>query len=281
MKKIYLVFGLIMTLFMSGCSGLIDGTIDVAIQDQHTPPIIFPLYEVINSGYNLTVDTIPDSQTLVLNTVSGLVVGDIMGLFQDTDNVRNYFGEIMNITGNTLMMDTEFENVFAVNKSPIIYEIETNINEDGSTDKIIHEFTNYGTIPMDVTRFIFTMQTTGQVDLNKFGDIPGGLDYGCLLREKKSDGTYTNIYNFKSNFDLVGVMFDFDTYDASHPNQGINGLSSRFTLGSPGKVGVVTRLSFNESVQMVCKDDLTSIISFVTMVEGHLTDEPAEMVGTE
>lgn len=274
-----MILGLVIISLISGCSGLIDGSIDVNIQDQHTPTIIFPLYEIINSGYNITTDTAPDSFTLELNNVIGLSIGDTMGIFQDTDNIRNYFGEIMNISGTTLTLDTEFESVFAVNKSPIVYEIETNINEDGSTNKIIHEFVNYGTIPMDVTRFVFTMQTTDPVDLNKFGDIIGGLERGCLLRERKADGTFGNIFNFKSNFDFVGVMFDFDTYDASHPNQGINGLSARLTLGSPGKIGVVTRLSYNESIQMVCKDDLTSLISFVTMLEGHLTDEPAEMLG--
>lgn len=258
------------------CATVSNNKLDVQLNDQTTPILIFPVYRVLEEGFSLAVNTIVDTRNITLNDSTGFVVGDTIGIFQDSTNVRNYWGDILNITGNTLTLDKEFESVFNISLNPIIQKIDMNVNEDASTNRIIYEFRNYGTVPLDIVRVLFTMETTNSIDLNKFGDIPDGLLVGCLLREQKSDGTYANIYNFKSNFDFLSTQFDFNSFAATHPQQGINGFGTRLTFGSAGKLGVVVRLSFNESFQFVCHDDLSSLVKFIVTPEGSLTDEPIE-----
>lgn len=256
------------------CATVSNNKLDVQLNDQTTPILIFPVYRVLQEGFALANNTITDTRNITLTNSSGFIVGDTIGIFQDSTNVRNYFGEVLAINGNELTLDKEFESVFDISLNPIIQKIDMNINEDASTNRIIYEFRNYGSVPLDIVRVLFTMETTNSVDLNKFGDISGGLNVGCLLREQKADGTYANIYNFKTNFDFLSTQFDLNTFAATHPQQGINGLGARLTFGSAGKLGVVVRLAFNESFQFVCHDNLSPLVKFIVTPEGSLTDEP-------
>ena len=116
------------------------------------------------------------------------------------------------------------------------------------------------------------MNVTVQSILISFGDILGGITRGIVFRSQEN-GTYRNIFNVKTNRDLVALAYDWSAFDASHPTQGINGFSWRLTFASQGKMGVAIRVSQAGQLGMLVQDDITSLVNLKCVVEGHVVED--------
>lgn len=120
-------------------------------------------------------------------------------------------------------------------------------------------------ISYDVYRIMLLGITTGVGDLAHFGD-GDPLVNGLVLRVKRSNGTYHNIGNAKTNGELKQMMYDFDLLSASNPQQGANGVSGRFTLE---KLGGVVRLEQGDDLEILVQDDLTTrVLEFGILTQG-------------
>jgi hypothetical protein len=124
-------------------------------------------------------------------------------------------------------------------------------------------------ITLDITRIIAIMDTDTVPQWTDFGDIAGGLTVGCQLRVV--NGVTTNIHNVKSNEEIAARCYDLATLTSVIPT-GSNGIWFRMTFAGPDKHGVAIRLEVDESLEYIVSDDLTGLLSFKVIAEGHVVD---------
>lgn len=250
-----------------------NGAMPVNIQDQTTRAFDNRLcMTVTGTPYTLASDAEPNDYDIELVDATGLNVGDTIGLFQNSSNPASYFGVILSIASNTLTMDTPIDNLFDTDLSPVLFEVACNANADGSVSPVIFKMANDANQAIDITRILIHITDEIAMDDSKFGGLTA-LTRGVVLRKKKADGSYTNYWNraVKTNGELGLVAFDKE-YDPKAP-AGVYGLRARYTMGGQSKHGVVIRLSINEELQLVVQDDLTGLLTFEIMAEGHFVTD--------
>lgn len=242
---------------------------DVAVQDQTTNSLILPLAQQVGMGY-LTTGAVLNEYTVSVDNVANAIVGGHFRIINASAD-RYYFGTILAINGLVITLDTPIDFAYVIN-SEITYS-NINMAVDGSVTPVhFHLRTGSPSIPssVDITRIIMTCECNDVVDLHKFGDIDNGLERGIVFR--KLNNHINNIFNIKSNKDMVGLAFDWTPYEASKVQQGINGFGWRLTFGGQNKIGVVLRVDQYGQLGMIIQDDLTSLISLQCIVEGHVVD---------
>jgi len=211
-----------------------------------------------------------DNLSININSTTNCSVGNYLGLFNPIGNF--YFGEILSIVGNTINLDTPLNYNFSKN-SNVTCNIR-NMNVNGETTTQIFSITapNKATNKsIDITRIIIKIITETTPDFNKFGDIVGGITKGIVLRQKNEE--YYNIFNVKTNGDFVNLAYDYSTFDASNPAQGVYGIGVRLTFAGQEKHGVAIRLNPEDELQLLIQDDLTSLTNFRIVAEGHIVQE--------
>ena len=246
-----------------------NGGLDVNIQDQTTAALILPLAQQLGLAF-LTAEAVVNAYTVDVDDVTDASVGDHFRIIDAAAN-RYYFGTILAIATLTLTLDTPIDFAYA-DGSEVTYS-NINMAVDGSVTPVhFHLRTGSPSIPssVDITRILMVCQCNSAVDLNKFGDIAGGLDRGILFRIK--NGTIQNIFNVKTNAGLAGIAYDWTPYVASNPGQGIHGFSWRLTFGGQARLGVVLRVEADGQLGMLIQDDLTDLISLFCVVEGHVVE---------
>jgi hypothetical protein len=205
-----------------------------------------------------------------VDDITGFIVGQYLSLFNIAAN-RFYLAEILIISGVTITTDSPLD--FAYPIGTFVTGGDRNMNVDGSGTPVIFGLRNTEQAigsAFDITRIIFTCTTTNKVDLSKFGDIVGGLTRGIVFRHK--DTIYHNVFNVKTNGGLDNIMYDWKPYDAQNLQQGQNGFTGRLTFAGPSKVGVVIRLEPGEDIQLIVQDDLTDLLVFSLIAEGHVVE---------
>ena len=246
--------------------------LDVAVQDQTTPP--FDLYFTQDKGVPtvLTAAVAIGDRVVNVSSVTGFSIGDYVGVVSGASGEdRFYFAEILGIVSLTLTLDTPFD--FPYQFGDTLFCTTRNLNVDGSVTPEIFSVRGPGTgsqLQIDVTRVMLAMVTTDPPLLSEFGDIAGGLVNGIVLRIR--NGFTYNIWNLKSNYDIAIHSFDTQTYLESNPSQDINGFSSRYTFAGQDKHGVVIRLGANDSLDLIIQDNLSSLVGFRLIAEGHIVD---------
>ena len=203
---------------------------DVNIQDQTSATLILPLVQELAVD-TLDGDVVIDEYTMDVVSVTGFAVGQHVRIINSAAD-RYYWGKILDITDTTVTVDTPFDFVYVSGSEVTVSN--TNLAVDGSVTPVKFILrTGSPSIPssVDITRMIMVCETTDPVDLNKFGD-QDMLTNGIVFR--KLNGDIHNVWNIKSNRDLIGLAFDWTAYEATKPSQGINGFSWRMTFGGQG-----------------------------------------------
>lgn len=242
---------------------------DTYIQDQHTDVVILPLAQQLGVG-TITSIAVEDTYTVTVDNTANADVGTHIRIIDSTDD-RYFFGEILTINGLTITVDTPFDFDYP-SGSEVTYS-NINLAVDGSvTPAHFHLRTGGPSIPsaLDITRMIMVCECSSAVDLNKFGNITNGLDKGLVLRQM--NGTINNIWNVKKNRDLISLGYDWTTFDASNPAQGIYGFSWRLTFAGQSKMGVTLRISQDGQLGIIVQDDLSSLTNLKCVVEGHVVE---------
>jgi hypothetical protein len=192
-------------------------------------------------------------------------IGDVI----ESRTAENFVqAEIINVVGDTITVSTPWSRTFPIGTvvglgspllnvvgslaSPIIFTI------DPSSDQEI-----------DLTRLILNMIDSSSMDFTTFGGIPE-LANGVTLRYKQADGTFINLFNFRSNGELIERSFDHNFQ--SKVGGGSFGFVARSTWAGQDKRGVTIRIdgSLAEEMQIVIQDDLTGLDKFRTVGQGHI-----------
>ena len=244
-----------------------DGSLPVKIQDATTPLVIIPLHQYQGES-TIAVEAAIDTYTITLADATGFVDGNLIGI-SDPNNLQVYFGRQVGApAGNVISLDRPLDFTYSVGL--IVTRNSTNMGVDGSVTP--QKFgLRQGLKPTlelyaDVVRVLPTMYTTTTPNLGAFGNITGGITNGVTLR--KRDGNRVNIFNFKDNGEFAGLAYDMQFLSAIGGGQ--DGLTGRLTFGGQSKMGAVVRIGPEEDLELIVRDDLSSLTKFEIMAEGSI-----------
>jgi len=235
---------------------------DVTIQSSISP---LRIVKASNLIAETTLTSFATEGHLIINVadVTSFVVGQYLTIYNPDANIV-YFGNILMINVLSVTLDTPIDSHFdsgsfvsvgnenlgvtATSVAPVIFGIRNPTTNDIPTK-------------FDITRIIFKCLTADAIELSMFGDIVGGITNGLVAR--KSDGTFRNIFNVKTNADLKNLMYDIDIETVAKQAQ--NGFTGRFTFE---KLGSVIRLEAGEDLQFIVQDDLSGLTEFNIIAQG-------------
>lgn len=266
-KKLLLIF-LVSLLFFSGCGeDKVEGSLDVAIQDQTSEPIsLFLTRNLANitllNNYNIN-DKIID-----INSNIAPVVSNMICLKEQT---HFYQGEIVAVTslgGNNyrITLDSPLDFNFSVLGGCSLRSRNLAVNGAVTPVSFSVSPSNLKNVSWDITWIEFHIVDNVDMDSGKFGGIPK-LTNGVVFRH--TDGITKNIANYKYNSDFRHYNGNLE-FDPKAP-AGQYGLSSMKIFGGQENQGIVIRLNSetNDMFEAIIQDDLTGLTSFHIVIHGH------------
>jgi hypothetical protein len=211
---------------------------------------------------------------IVFTDTTGVVVGDVLEIAAGNNFLQAGVLEV-NVDGVTLKVDTPSPSTFTTS-AVAQYATRTVSSANGSlTSPVI-----FNVLPLtdptqkgEVHRVMFFMEDATAMDSTRFG---GGLALtnGCVLRVNNGDGTYYNLFNIKTNGDLM-LQCGNDVVFEDRIAAGDYSLVARCTFQGEDKRGVVIALdgSRGEVLELLVQDDLSARtnLNFEVVAQGHLT----------
>jgi len=240
-----------------------DNSIDVNIQDQSSRAFGLDFHQTIGTttlGANLG----EDAYTFTAATGHGIQVGEKVALY-DTLAQKGFNAGVLAVDTDEISIDTPSNIEFGAT-STIVARSTIDMNVDGSGTRQTFLITNPFATPEHITRIMFLITTTGAPTLPKFGDLTA-LTRGLVLRV--NNGQKVNHFNVKTNADMALMKYDLNFFTVA--GQGQNGLAGRYTFSGQEKHGVVIQLNQGDSLEMIIQDDLTDLLSFRCLAQGHET----------
>ena len=240
----------------------------VFIQDQTTGVLDVP-FLFTESTPTLAVDTVINSRIVTLTAGHGLTTADAGKVMEvaDTTNGSNFMQcEIVSVTGDDVLVDCPVNRIYTTTES-LVAVSNKDMNVDGSSTPVIYSVLPFSLQLGDMVRIITDIRDNSSMDFETFGGLPA-LTNGVVVRVNNGDGTYRNLYNFKSNGDIIEQCFDHQFFLNNGGN--IRGFTARLTWGGQSKHGVVIRLNgaLFESLEFIIQDDLTGLTRMQWTAQG-------------
>jgi hypothetical protein len=243
--------------------------IDVAVQDQATPPVDSYFLKSI-STFSIVSNTLQSGVTnleyyIFVDSTNGIVAGTEI-LLLDTASNKDFYAEVKIVTNNMLRVDRPIDHAFPTN-STLGRTVTSEMAVDGSITPQIYT-ARAGAIPRDITRVIVTIIDNASMDDGKFGGILS-LSNGFVFRIV--DSFNKTIFNFKNNGEFGNFCYDTAYVPASQGPLGSEGFKARITFGGQAKHGVVLRIQDDDVLQWIVQDNLSNLVSLKAVLQGHLT----------
>ena len=254
-------------------SDLVDGvdTLSTAnspsttgVLDLHFVQLMFPLV--------LALDTVTNTNTITVESGHGLTTGDAgihIALF-NTPNNTFVSMELVSVLGDVLTLDSPLNQVYTVGVSTAAAFLN-NMNVDGSVTPQVFTVTSRPGLSGDVVAISMQLRDTVPMDFDTFGGIPA-LTNGCVLRINNGDGTYRNLYNFKTNGDVI--LYAQNHAFTQTNGGGVRGFDAHIAFGGHENHDVIVRLldPLGESMEVVVQDDLTGLTLMDWIIQGSELD---------
>lgn len=238
----------------------------VYVQDQTTGVLDLPFLSELNTT-TLVSDTVVGNMSVSLTTGHGAVTGNILEIGSSTNGSHFMQAKVLSVAGaNTVNIDTPVSRIFTVADADVAISSDI-MNVDGSVTPVVFSVAPTPVQVGDIVRIIFAITDSSDMDFEKFG-AQSALTNGCVLRVNNGNGSYRNLYNFKSNGAIE--LYSYDARYAINNGGGVRAFTARATWGGTSKHGVVIRLDgrLGESLEMIIQDDLTGLDSFNNLVQG-------------
>jgi hypothetical protein len=245
-----------------------DGSINVNVQDQTSPPLDLYFQQAIGAPTQLTNSVAIDDNTMTVDSVANISVGNYVGVFCRICG-RFYFGTVLAVNGLVVTLDTPFDYAFMAGENVISTTIDLAVDGTLADPSIFIIAGPRGEteFSIDITRINISIVSSDPPDDGKFGGIDA-LTNGIVLRRK--DGDIRNIWNCKDNATL-GILSGIDTvYSQRTVPQGSYGTKSRISYAGQEKHGVAIRLYPGDFLQLLVQDPLSALTSFKIMAQGHI-----------
>jgi hypothetical protein len=239
----------------------------VFVQDQTTESLDVPLlFE--RTSTTVAVDTAIGDRTVDLTSAASASVGDILEM-AEADSGNFLQSRILSISVNEVTIDQPVNRVYKAGSVAVISTDDMLV--DGSVTPQVFSILPLPNQAGDMVRVLIDIRGSAAMDFSTFGSDPA-LTNGCVLRVKRKDGTFRNIFNWKNNGDFINRSLDHEFLVNVGNNQ--RAFVSRTTFGGQSKRGVVIRLdgALGEELQVVIQDDLVtgSLNSEFRMIaQGH------------
>ncbi len=229
---------------------------------RHANRIILPEFQgVVTASSTQAVASLSGDRNITLVDASGFVEGERI-----TDNTAasdRKLPIIIDIVGNTLVLDRGLDLAYGVGKVWVSVPVELNV-AGSPNNVIVFSVAPPPTETWSITRMLLAMTHSSAGDLGLFGGIPA-ITYGLQMRTVKNDVVNT-LTNWKTNADMALSMYDV-SFDARSGGQGSYGTRGRFTVANSGTV-IELDGSTSDRLEVVVQDDLTALDSFEIMVQG-------------
>lgn len=241
-----------------------DVAVAVVLQDQTTEMLDLYFLQTKVIGLTLAADTVIGARTVTLSPGHGLTTANSANhILEVASNLVSKFfqSRVLSVTGDVVTVASIMSDVFLAASSSVntgnpnmCKDAATGVAIDGSVTPVVFTVRPLPTQSGDITRVIMASTSPNDGDLTNFGGAPA-LTAGLLLRVKRAGGIYKNLFNYRSNFDLVIHGFD---HSFLFPKVGsaVSGFIARVTFGGQEKHGVVIRLdgSIGEELQIVVSE---------------------------
>jgi len=251
----------------------LDGNIGLGVylQDQTTPILSVP-FLFRKSTATLAANTVVDSRTVDV-TGHTIIVGDTIEL---TNTVTFMKAKVLSITldgggagVDRLTLDVLVNHIYITTGTSITVGTE-NLLVDGSVTPVIFSVSPEAGQAGDFTAIYFAWQSAAVMDFSTFGGRTN-LTNGILLRTKDRFGEYRNVASFKSNEEVSSHirLYVFLVPKGGNTNYAF---TADIVFSGQDNRGVVLRVNgnFNEEIQLVVQDDLTTgNASFRVLAHGH------------
>lgn len=240
----------------------------VTLQDQTTGVLNLPFLKLVATP-TLATDTVVGESTFTLSGGHGLTagnVGNIIELADDRNGSHFLQATITDVTADVVTIDCFVNRVYpAANTVIAVSTSEMNVN--GAVTPQVFSVAPLPFQSGDITRLILQIVDENDMDFSTFGGN-GLLPKGLLLRINNGDGTYRNLYNWKSNGDIINVCFDHAFQENN--GQTVRGFIARLTWAGQNKHGVAIRLdgALGEQLELVVQDDLTTQTTVKVIAQG-------------
>ena len=235
-------------------------SVPVTLQDQ-TTGVLDLLFLKDGVAITLAANTVIGSNNITLTAGHGLTTasnaGDVIELADNADGSFFTQSEIVTVTGDVVLLDTPVNRIYTTAGSTISHSLK-GMNVDGSVTPQVFTIKPLSNQAGDITRIICEIRDGAAMDFETFGALVALLN-GMVVRVNNGDGTYRNLYNFKSNGDIILQSFDHNF--AVNNGGGIRGFTARITFAGQSKHGVAIRLdgALGEELEIVIQDDLTGL----------------------
>jgi hypothetical protein len=243
----------------------------VFVQDQTTDLLDVPFLKE-RTTTALASATAIDDRVVNLDPGHGTTAGEVLEIAET--GTKNFIqSRVLSVATDAVTIDQPVNRIYAENEVVVIASDDMLV--DGSVTPQVFSILPLSGQKGDMVRIIMSITSNAPQDFSTFGSAVA-LTNGCVLRVKKSDGTFKNIFNWKSNGDFIERAFDGDFLINNGNN--VRAFYGRRTFGGQSKNGVVIRLegSLNEELQIVIQDDLVSDITNLTFrmhAQGHELQE--------
>jgi len=240
-----------------------DTALGVFVQDQTTRSLDLR-FNAVQSTFQLSTPTVVNSKTFEAVGGHSILVG------QSIELIKNDNSDISKVTGvsvNTITLDSLIGDIY---QTGVDFDAATtSMLVNGSITPVVFSLLPVPSQVGDIVRIMLGIQSSTQMDFSLFGSI-APLTNGCLLRINNGDGTYTNLFNWKTNGEFTARSLD--AIFQQKVGGGEHSFVARTTFGGQDKRGVVIRLDgdLGESLEVVVQDDLTLGNSLIEMLaQGH------------
>ena len=234
-------------------------------QDQTSESLEVPLLTG-RGAFVLDGNTVRDTRFFDAVAGHGILVGEILE-FSDSDTFMQ--ARVLSLpTTNNIKIDTPFNHSYADGISMI--RSSDDMRVDGSTIPVVFSILPQVGQAGDMTRYILSIESiANSMDFTEFGSI-SALDNGCVLRIRRANGDFRNLFNFKTNGEFIEKSFDhaFQTKTGG----GGSGFVARSSYAGPEKRGVAIRIdgALGEELQCVIQDKLdVGLLKFHIGAQGH------------
>lgn len=239
--------------------------IPVFLQDQTTGPLDINFLNPVVSP-TLATDTTVGLSAVIVADATGLVAGQTLEIADTTNGTYFYTGTILSVVTTTITLDTPINRIYTTAASTMVAS-SSQMAVDGSTTPVVFSVAPLPLQSGDITRVIVEILDNSEMDFETFGALPA-LTNGIVMRVNNGDGTYRNLWNFKTNGDIIRQAFDykFETNNGG----GVRSFASRMTWAGQSKHGVAIRLdgALGESLEIIVQDNLTGLNSMQWVAQG-------------
>lgn len=240
----------------------VDG-LGVFVADQTSGALSIPF---LTGRVNFTLASTTTRGSRFFDAVAGhgIIVGDVIELSNNDEFMQ---AKVLGVVTNQIELDSQINHAYITTDTAIKSKDSLLVN--GSVTPVVFSILPTIVQKGDFTKIIIVIESTTSMDFTTFGS-KDPLTNGCLVRVKKSNGDFRNLFNFKTNSDFIENSFSH--FFQEKVGGGGFGFTSESTFGGQQNRGVVIRLEGSESeeLQVVVQDNLTTgLIKLKMLAQGH------------